>query len=194
MGLMPRQVSVPEQEVTPTKIPYKNLASVASHDDGAQLNFYYEQRSDMGIQTTNGEPCVFVKKREGITAHTSVLAGASTQVGRGSAAWRPSSVTTDFNLVALDDGTDTCLYLDVAGVLTLCKNGATTIKLTKNKDVYFVPVSTFDGTTTTQGLRWNLSGVDLDWSLSNYGLEPNILHSTNGSSKRSDVQRDARID
>lgn len=148
MGMIPRRVTVPDQEVAPTKVPYRNLAAIASHDDGVNLNFTYEFRSD--VDGTN----VYVKKREGITILSS-LASASTQVGRGIFSWRKSSATTDTLLYALDDTTDTKIYTDSSGTGSAAK----TLTGITGKNIYYVPVSAFDGTTTTEKLFIFNTGV-----------------------------------
>lgn len=148
MGLLPRRVSVPDQEVAPTKIPYKNLSAVASNEDGVNLNFYYELRSS--VEEAN----VYVKKREGITILSSVGA-ASTDVGRGIFSWRKSSETTDKLFYALDDTTDTKVYIDSSGT----GSASRTLTGITGKDIYYVPVSAFDGSTTTEKLFVFTTGV-----------------------------------
>lgn len=159
---MPRRVRVPEQEVAPVKIPYRNLAEVASQEDGMNLNFTYEIRSD-----ANGTN-VYAKKREGITIASS-LGSAGTQVGRGIYSWRPSSATTDSLIFGLDNGSNVTLYVDSSGTAT-----TTTQTMTTGNELQFVPGSFFNGTTTVQNLyvfsgadqvkQWTGAGITSGWS------------------------------
>jgi hypothetical protein len=168
MAVLRRQVRVPEAEISPVKLPYNNLAAVASHDSGANLNFTYETRTD-----ANGQ-IIYPRERKGIGS-LSVLGGASTQVGRGIASWRKSSATTDSLFCALDDTSNTKLYLNSGGTLTVQQISAADINLTTGKDVYFVPVAAFDGATTTESL-FTFTGFDdvrkyngTTWSVSTAG-------------------------
>lgn len=162
MGLLPRKVRVPEQETKPIKIPYRNLAAVGSHDDGVNLNFTYEIRQD-----ANGTN-VYTKKREGITILSS-LGSAGTQTGRGIYSWRKSSGTVDQLIFGLDDASAVTLYVDSSGTAT-----TTTKTMTTGKEVYFVPGSFFDGSTTVENLycfngtdqvlQWTGAGITTGWS------------------------------
>lgn len=162
MGILPTKVRVPDRETRPVKIPYHNLAKVASHDDGMNLNFTYEIRSD-----ANGTN-VYTKKREGI-AILSSLGSADTQLGRGITSWRKSSGTVDQLIFALDSGATTTLYVDSSGTTT-----TTTKTVTTGRQVYFVPGSFFDGSTTVENLyvftgadqvlQWTGAGITTGWS------------------------------
>lgn len=169
---MPRRVRVPEQEVAPVKIPYRNLAAVASQEDGMNLNFTYEIRSD-----ANGVN-VYTKKREGITIVSS-LSGAGTQVGRGIYSWRRSADTNDKLIFALDAAGTTTLYVDESGVAT-----TTAVSFASSNDVHFVPVSSFDGSTTVESLYcFNGANAVKQWT----GANTTTTWTTTASSGVSDV-------
>lgn len=153
MGVRQPQVNVPDAEIPTLKKSFRNLAAIASNEDGAQLNFRYEYRADVNSEDPNAE-IVFAKKREGIAA-LSVVSVASTHVGRGLFAWRKSSATTDTLLYALDDGTDTKIYIDSSGT----GSASRTLAGITDKDIYFVPVAAFDGSTTTEKLFVITTGV-----------------------------------
>jgi len=153
MGLSRPQVQVPDAEIPTIKKSFRNLSTIASHEDGAQLNFTYEYRADINSEDPNTE-IVYVKKREGITALSSVSV-ANTNVGRGIFSWRKSSATTDSLFYALDDTTDTKIYLDSSGT----GSSVRTLTGITGKDIYFVPVAAFDGSTTTEKLFVLTTGV-----------------------------------
>lgn len=153
MGIARPQIAVPDAEVATIKSSIRNLAAVASREDGAQLNFTYEARADINADDPQ-TAVIYVKKREGISP-LSLLASADTQVGRGIYSWRKSSATTDTLLYALDNATDTKIYIDSSGT----GSSSRTLTGITGKEIHFVPVSAFDGTTTTEKLFVFTTGI-----------------------------------
>jgi hypothetical protein len=145
MGIQRKEYPVPMEEVRQEKVPYNNLAAAVGHKDGENLNYTFERRQD-----ANGEN-IYAKKREGF-ASLSAMGSADTKVGRGIYSWRRSASTVDELFAALDNATNTRLYKDVSGTLTVQQITGSDILLTTGKTVRFVPVFAYDGSTTTEQL------------------------------------------